>query len=110
MKKKIGPGEKIVPGRFLLEKSILFYVFFSQKACKDLLLLLSLKHKSQILSPGDWKELKKKCARIIPGTPHMTALEALADLYKTLPDEAGKSWSSDSKTPGTLDKMRDPWE
>ena len=53
---------------------------------------------------------RHKIARIIPGTPHMTALETLADLYRTLPDEAAGTWLSDSKTPGTLDEMRDPWE
>lgn len=53
---------------------------------------------------------RHKIARIIPGTPHMTALEALSDLYRTLPDEAAESWLNDSKTTATLDEIRDPWE
>lgn len=50
-------------------------------------------------------------ARIIPGPATMTALDAMSDLYRTLPDDAGASWVSDSRE-GTMDNitnLRDPW-
>ena len=39
-------------------------------------------------------------ARLIPGAPVMTALEALSDLYRTLPDDAGARWLRDSRRRG----------
>ena len=51
-----------------------------------------------------------KIARIIPGSPHMTAIEAMADLYQTLPPEAAKDWIGESRIPVRLsDELRDPW-
>lgn len=51
-----------------------------------------------------------KIARLIPGTPHMTALEAMADLYQTLSPEAGRDWLDDSRIPAKLrEELRDPW-
>ena len=35
--------------------------------------------------------------RLIPGPAAMTAAEAFADLYRTLPREAGENWLSDSR-------------
>jgi len=52
-----------------------------------------------------------KIARLIPGSPHMTALEAMADVYQSLPPDAAKGWHKDSRLPGKLSKeMRDPWD
>ncbi len=49
-------------------------------------------------------------ARIIPGPFQMTALEAMSDLYRTIPEEAAESWLKDSQIPSTLKKeTRDPW-
>jgi antitoxin (DNA-binding transcriptional repressor) of toxin-antitoxin stability system len=50
-------------------------------------------------------------AKIVPGPAIMTALEAMSDLYRTLPDDAGVEWVSDSRegTPDSLDDLRDPW-
>lgn len=50
-------------------------------------------------------------ARIIPGPAAMTALEAMADIYRTLPEDAGKGWLKDSKKIKSKlsDKVRDPW-
>ncbi|TAN40929.1 MAG: type II toxin-antitoxin system Phd/YefM family antitoxin [Nitrospirae bacterium] len=50
-------------------------------------------------------------ARIVPGPAFMTALEALADLYRTIPDSAGKDWLGDSRKSGKKmkDAVRDPW-
>ena len=50
-------------------------------------------------------------AKLVPGAPRMTALEALADLYRTLPDEEGAAWLEDV---GRMDRrlgkqLRDPW-
>ena len=50
-------------------------------------------------------------ARLIPGSPHMTALEAMADLYRTLPPEAGEGWGEDGRMAGLLsEEMKDPWD
>lgn len=35
-------------------------------------------------------------AKLVPGAPRMTALEALADLYRTLPDDEGAAWLNTS--------------
>lgn len=52
-----------------------------------------------------------KIARLIPGSFSLNALEAMGDLYRTLPDDAGKTWLKDSSVPGVLeDEMRDPWD
>lgn len=55
----------------------------------------------------------RQVARILPGRGHQNALEAMADLYRTLPAEAGTGWLADSRDlPGTgvlEDESRDPW-
>ena len=52
-----------------------------------------------------------KIARLIPGPPHMTALEAMADLYRTLPQDAAKDWLDESRMSATLsEELRDPWD
>lgn len=50
-------------------------------------------------------------ARIIPGPSTMTALDAMADIYRTLPEEAAKGWLADSRQVGAAlkDDVRDPW-
>lgn len=50
-------------------------------------------------------------ARIVPGLATMTALEAMADLYRTLPEEAARDWLADSRRveKGLADEVRDPW-
>jgi len=50
-------------------------------------------------------------ARIIPGPATMTALEAMADIYRTLPEEAARDWLDDSRRikEGIEDEVRDPW-
>jgi len=51
-----------------------------------------------------------KIARLIPGSPHMTAIEAMADLYQTLPPDAGRDWLAESRLPGKFsDEIIDPW-
>ena len=40
---------------------------------------------------------KHKIARITPGSPHLTAMEAMSDLYRTLPEDAAADWEKDSK-------------
>jgi antitoxin (DNA-binding transcriptional repressor) of toxin-antitoxin stability system len=50
-------------------------------------------------------------ARIIPGSHHMTALEAMADIYQTLPPDAAKDWLKESRLRGKLsEEIRDPWD
>jgi len=54
---------------------------------------------------------KQQIARLIPGSHHLTALEAMADLYQTLPPDAAKEWGKESRINGTLsEEMRDPWD
>jgi len=52
--------------------------------------------------------------RLLPGAGRMTALEAMADLYQTLPDAAGRDWLTDSRSTGLVDvvseEVRDPWD
>jgi len=50
-------------------------------------------------------------ARIVPGPAKMTALEAMSDLYRTLPEDAGKEWAEDIQKGGTQfsEEVRDPW-
>lgn len=49
-------------------------------------------------------------ARIVPGPATMTALEAMTDLYRTLPEEAARDWLADSlRVEGLADEVRDPW-
>ncbi len=45
---------------------------------------------------------KHRIARIIPGSAHLTAIEAMGDLYRTLPEDAAKGWLDDSRTKGTV--------
>jgi hypothetical protein len=67
-----------------------------------------------VLSPGKEEFViyrgKHAIARMLPGSPYMTATEAMADLYRTLPPEAAEGWVEESRIPGTIDKeMKDPW-
>jgi antitoxin (DNA-binding transcriptional repressor) of toxin-antitoxin stability system len=54
---------------------------------------------------------KDPVARLIPGTPQMTALEALSDLYRTLPDQEGKNWYKDARRGSrrARKEIQDPW-
>jgi antitoxin (DNA-binding transcriptional repressor) of toxin-antitoxin stability system len=55
---------------------------------------------------------KNAIAKLVSGAPRMTALEALADLHRTLPDVEGKRWLRDASKidrPWQKEK-RDPWE
>lgn len=50
-------------------------------------------------------------ARIIPGSPWLNALEAMADLYRTLPEDAAKGWLKDSRDERKIsDEALNPWE
>jgi prevent-host-death family protein len=49
-------------------------------------------------------------ARLVPGAPRITALEALSDLQGTISDQEGSSWLRDSRIGRrTRKKVRDPW-
>lgn len=53
---------------------------------------------------------KHRIARIVPGSAHLTAVEAMGDLYRTLPDDAARGWLEDSRLPAKVDgEARDPW-
>ena len=54
---------------------------------------------------------KHRIARIVPGSAHLTAIEAMGDLYRTLPKDAAEAWLKDSRAPATLaDESHNPWE
>jgi antitoxin (DNA-binding transcriptional repressor) of toxin-antitoxin stability system len=50
-------------------------------------------------------------AKLVPGSPRLTAREALGDLYRTLSDAEGASWLKDvRKMDRSLRRqLRDPW-
>ena len=54
----------------------------------------------------------RQVARLIPGPGRLTALEALADVYRTLPEDAASSWEADSRATvddeGQSKGVRDP--
>ncbi len=57
---------------------------------------------------------REQVARLLPGPARQTALEAMADLYQTLPEDAAATWEADSRKGrwkgSRLDKgIRDPW-
>lgn len=55
----------------------------------------------------------RQVARIVPGRSHQTALEAMSDLYRTLPESAAASWLEDGRAQPVNDQsvtsVRDPW-
>ena len=56
------------------------------------------------------RNLKTIIDRIVPGSAHLTAIEAMGDLYRTLPEDAARGWLPDSRTKGTVEsEARDPW-
>jgi len=57
---------------------------------------------------------REQVARLLPGPARQTALEAMAELYRTLPEDAAAAWEADSRKGrwkgSRLDKgIRDPW-
>ena len=55
----------------------------------------------------------QQIARLVPGGRFMTALEAMADIYKTLPEPAARGWEKAGRArtgekPGSRG-VRDPW-
>jgi len=57
---------------------------------------------------------RQPIARLVPGPARQNALEAMADVYRTLPDEAAARWEADSRRGrwkgSRVDKgIRDPW-
>jgi antitoxin (DNA-binding transcriptional repressor) of toxin-antitoxin stability system len=57
---------------------------------------------------------REQVARLVPGPARQTALDAMADLYRTLPEDAAATWEADSRRGrwkgSRLDKgVRNPW-
>jgi prevent-host-death family protein len=50
-------------------------------------------------------------AKLVPGAPRMTALEALADIHRMLDDGEGDAWLADARSADRLlaKEARDPW-
>jgi antitoxin (DNA-binding transcriptional repressor) of toxin-antitoxin stability system len=54
---------------------------------------------------------KRAIAKLVPGTPHLTAIEALADVYSTIDPGDGKEWIEDieSLNKSMDEERKDPW-
>jgi antitoxin (DNA-binding transcriptional repressor) of toxin-antitoxin stability system len=57
---------------------------------------------------------REQVARLLPGPARQTALEAMADLYRTLPEDAAATWEADRRKGrwkgSRLNRgIRDPW-
>lgn len=57
----------------------------------------------------------RQIARILPGPGTQTALEAMADLYRTLPDSAAAGWQAagrqmEEQGANVADGVRNPWD
>ena len=53
----------------------------------------------------------QRIARIIPGTSHLTAREAMSDLYQTISEEAAETWLKDSRIDKKIgDELEDKWD
>jgi antitoxin (DNA-binding transcriptional repressor) of toxin-antitoxin stability system len=55
---------------------------------------------------------KHPVAKLVPGAARMTALEALGDIYRTLPDADGADWLDDMRDADRplVAEAEDPWE
>ncbi len=56
----------------------------------------------------------RQVARLTPGPGRLTALEAMADIYRTLPEDAAAAWEADSRASGLQGErlakgVRNPW-
>ncbi len=57
---------------------------------------------------------RRQVARLVPGPARQTAIEALADLYRTLPSDTAAAWEIESRKGrwkgSRIDKgIRNPW-
>lgn len=54
---------------------------------------------------------QRPIARLISIPPHQTALEAMADLYRTLPETAARDWLADARGSDAIlsGEVSDPW-
>lgn len=57
---------------------------------------------------------QRTVGRLVPGPARQTALEAMADLYRTLPESAAAGWVADArrgrwKGARLPQGLRDPW-
>ncbi len=56
---------------------------------------------------------RRQVARITGVASHQTALEAMADLYRTLPEDAAIDWQGESRADSARNDIntgvRDPW-
>ena len=54
----------------------------------------------------------RQVARLVPVPGHQAALEATADLYRTLPEDAAEDWRESARAAldeTVEDEVRDPW-
>jgi PHD/YefM family antitoxin component YafN of YafNO toxin-antitoxin module len=75
------------------------------KQVKTLLDLVELKGEEIVLLRD-----QQEVARITPKATHMTALEAMSDIYKILPKSAAEGWEAECRAEGRLNDVVNPWE
>ena len=68
----------------------------------------------RLVLEGEEVEIERnnqRIARLIPGPGRQTALQAMADIYRTLPPDAAAGWAEAGRQlTENLDKgVRDPW-
>jgi antitoxin (DNA-binding transcriptional repressor) of toxin-antitoxin stability system len=76
---------------------------------REILDRLAVEHEELVIERNH-----RQVARLVPGPGRLTALEALADVYRTLPDDAAATWEADSRVSGLQGErlpkgVRDPW-
>jgi antitoxin (DNA-binding transcriptional repressor) of toxin-antitoxin stability system len=57
----------------------------------------------------------RQVARLVPGAQHLTALEAMSDIYQTLSEDAAATWEADGRAMGLKGERlpkgaRNPWD
>jgi antitoxin (DNA-binding transcriptional repressor) of toxin-antitoxin stability system len=57
----------------------------------------------------------RQIARLVPTPARLTAVEAMGDLYQTLPEDAAATWEADSRASCLKDErlpkgVRNPWD
>lgn len=57
---------------------------------------------------------QRQVARLLPGPEHLTAIDAMSDLYRILPEDTASTWEADSRAANLRNRrlpkgVRDPW-
>jgi len=52
----------------------------------------------------------KKLVKLVPQNSGGTALEVMADIYRTIPNLSAQDWLDDSRKQNLNQEIRDPWD